>query len=156
MILVAAPWMQEQDPGGEARPLAQSPRHSARQKRAPGRDAGEQEMRRRRFRGLRYQEGEGPRRVCSRLRELCRRWLEPQHRSKEQILELVVLEQFLAILPREMQSGQWGRSVETCAEAVTLAEGLHLGPLRTWRCTSRGRSGSCWEMKTRGFTGTRC
>ncbi|XP_019411956.1 PREDICTED: zinc finger protein 2-like isoform X2 [Crocodylus porosus] len=84
-------------------------------------------MRRRRFRGLRYQEGEGPRRVCSRLRELCRRWLEPQHRSKEQILELVVLEQFLAILPREMQSGQWGRSVETCAEAVTLAEGLHLG-----------------------------
>ncbi|XP_019351875.1 zinc finger and SCAN domain-containing protein 29 isoform X1 [Alligator mississippiensis] len=84
------------------------------------------EMWRRRFRGFRYQEGEGPREVCSRLRELCQRWLEPQHRSKEQMLELVVLEQFLAILPQEMQSQEWGRGVETCAEAVTLAEGFQL------------------------------
>ncbi|XP_059574925.1 zinc finger protein 397 [Alligator mississippiensis] len=85
------------------------------------------EMRRRRFRGFRYQEAAGPREVCGRLRELCRGWLEPQRRSKEQMLELVVLEQFLAILPREMQSWEWGRGVETCAEAVTLAEGFQLG-----------------------------
>ncbi|KYO28644.1 hypothetical protein Y1Q_0000810 [Alligator mississippiensis] len=82
---------------------------------------------RRRFRGLHYQAAAGPQEVCSRLQELCQRWLEPQRRSKEQMLELVVLEQFLAILPREMQSWEWGHGVETCAEAVTLADGFQLG-----------------------------
>ncbi|XP_025051379.1 fibrous sheath CABYR-binding protein-like [Alligator sinensis] len=43
--------------------------------------------------------------------------------SEEQMLEQVVLEQVLAVL----QSWAWGRDVETCAEAVTLAEGLWLG-----------------------------
>ncbi|XP_025051382.1 zinc finger protein 436-like [Alligator sinensis] len=94
---------------------------------ALGDDLPNPETWRQRFRGLRYQEAEGPRDVCSRLRELCQRWLEPQHRSKEQMLELVVLEQFLAVLPREMQSWEWERGVQTCAEAVTLAEGFQLG-----------------------------
>ncbi|KYO26363.1 zinc finger protein 202-like [Alligator mississippiensis] len=79
------------------------------------------------FRGLRYREAEGPRRICSHLRELCRRWLEPQCRSKEQILELVVLEQFLAILPLEMRSWVCRCHVETCTQAVALAEGFQLG-----------------------------
>ncbi|KYO44994.1 zinc finger protein 202-like [Alligator mississippiensis] len=79
------------------------------------------------FRGLRYREAEGPGKICSRLRELCRRWLEPQHSSKEQMLELVVLEQFLAILPPEMWSWVCGCRVETCAQAVALSEGFQLG-----------------------------
>ncbi|XP_006278474.2 zinc finger and SCAN domain-containing protein 30 [Alligator mississippiensis] len=94
---------------------------------APQDDPPALEMRRQRFRGFCYQEAAGPREVCSRLRELCRSWLEPQRRSKEQMLELVVLEQFLAILPQEMQSWEWGRGVETCAQAVALAEGFQLG-----------------------------
>ncbi|XP_014383245.1 zinc finger protein 500-like [Alligator sinensis] len=82
---------------------------------------------RQRFRGFCYMETMGPQEVCSRLWEFALRWLDPQRRSKEQMLELVVLEQLLAILPREMQSWQWGHGVETCAEAVTLAEGFKLG-----------------------------
>ncbi|XP_059579784.1 zinc finger protein 3 isoform X2 [Alligator mississippiensis] len=78
------------------------------------------------FRGLRYREAEGPRKICSRLWQLCRRWLEPQRRSKEQMLELVVLEQFLAILPPEMRSWVCGCRVETCAQAVALAEGFQM------------------------------
>ncbi|XP_059574960.1 SCAN domain-containing protein 1-like [Alligator mississippiensis] len=94
---------------------------------APGHDLPAQHAWRQRFRGLRYREGAGPREVCGRLRELAQRWLEPQRRSKEQMLELVVLEQFLAILPREARSWEWGRGVETCAQAVALAEGVHVG-----------------------------
>ncbi|XP_072860617.1 uncharacterized protein LOC110088371 [Pogona vitticeps] len=85
------------------------------------------EMQRQRFRQFRYQDSEGPREACRRLRELCRRWLKPESRTKEQILELLILEQFLTILPQDIQSWVWERSPETCAQAVALVEGYHMG-----------------------------
>ncbi|XP_048373657.1 zinc finger protein 397-like [Sphaerodactylus townsendi] len=84
------------------------------------------EVQRQRFRQFRYQEAEGPREVCSRLRELCHSWLEPESRTKEQILELLILEQFLTILPKDIQSRVRERGPETCAQAVALAEGFLL------------------------------
>ncbi|NXE02913.1 ZN197 protein, partial [Chaetorhynchus papuensis] len=85
------------------------------------------EMRRLRFRQFRYQEAAGPRDVCRRLRELSRGWLRPEEHSKEQIMELLVLEQFLSILPEDIQSWVWVRHPESCAQAVALAESFQLG-----------------------------
>ncbi|XP_074023958.1 uncharacterized protein [Numenius arquata] len=85
------------------------------------------ELRRLRFRQFRYQEASGPRDVWRRLRELSRGWLRPEVRSKEQIMELLVLEQFLSILPEEIQSWVWVRHPQSCAQAVALAEKFQLG-----------------------------
>ncbi|PNJ74492.1 LOW QUALITY PROTEIN: ZNF445 isoform 5 [Pongo abelii] len=62
-----------------------------------------QELFRQLFRQLRYHESSGPLETLSRLRELCRWWLRPDVLSKSQILELLVLEQFLSILPGELR-----------------------------------------------------
>ncbi|XP_053118575.1 zinc finger and SCAN domain-containing protein 31-like isoform X2 [Hemicordylus capensis] len=95
------------------------------------------EMQRLHFRQFRYQEAEGPREVCSQLRELCCHWLRPGRRTKEQILELLVLEQFLMILPEEIQSWVWVRHPESCAQAVALAE----------ECQRRQQDPGMWEQQ---------
>ncbi|XP_077777339.1 uncharacterized protein LOC114592276 [Podarcis muralis] len=87
-----------------------------------GGDAPSRDTLRQRFREFRYQEAEGPREACGHLWYLCHHWLKPERFSKEQILEQVILEQFLNILPTELQSWVTGSSPETCAQAVGLAE----------------------------------
>ncbi|XP_069885432.1 zinc finger protein 24 isoform X2 [Dipodomys merriami] len=82
------------------------------------------EVFRQRFRQFGYQDSPGPREAVSQLRELCRLWLRPETHTKEQILELVVLEQFVAILPKELQTWVREHHPENGEEAVTVLEDL--------------------------------
>ncbi|XP_021116461.1 zinc finger protein with KRAB and SCAN domains 8 isoform X2 [Heterocephalus glaber] len=83
-----------------------------------------QELFRLRFRQLCYQETLGPREALIQLRALCHQWLRPDLNSKEQILELLVLEQFLTILPEELQTLVKEHQLENGEEVVTLLEDL--------------------------------
>ncbi|EAX03135.1 zinc finger with KRAB and SCAN domains 8 [Homo sapiens] len=83
-----------------------------------------QEVFRLRFRQLRYQETLGPREALIQLRALCHQWLRPDLNTKEQILELLVLEQFLTILPEELQTLVKEHQLENGEEVVTLLEDL--------------------------------
>ncbi|XP_077187397.1 uncharacterized protein LOC143834458 [Paroedura picta] len=97
------------------------------------REAIVRERQRRRFRQFRYQETEGPRAACGRLRELCHRWLKVERSTKEEMVEQLVLEQFLAVLPQGMQNWVWGCGPETCLQAVALAEGFLVRPVDVTR-----------------------
>uniref|UniRef100_A0A7N9CYV7 Zinc finger and SCAN domain containing 30 n=1 Tax=Macaca fascicularis TaxID=9541 RepID=A0A7N9CYV7_MACFA len=83
-----------------------------------------QEVFRQKFRQFSYSDSTGPREALSRLRELCCQWLRPEVHSKEQILELLVLEQFLAILPEELQAWVREHRPENGEEAVIMLEEL--------------------------------
>ncbi|XP_062829422.1 zinc finger protein 25 isoform X2 [Anolis carolinensis] len=69
-----------------------------------------------------YEEAKGPREVCQRLWELGFQWLKPGQNTKEQILELVILEKLLSVLPLELKTWVRAYGPANCAQAVTLAE----------------------------------
>uniref|UniRef100_A0A8C3WR43 SCAN box domain-containing protein n=1 Tax=Catagonus wagneri TaxID=51154 RepID=A0A8C3WR43_9CETA len=93
----------------------------------PG-DCQDPETSRRHFRRFRYEEVAGPEEALSRLRELCCRWLRPEMHSKEQILDLLVLEQFLTILPQEFQAWVRKHFPKSGEEAAAVVRALQRAP----------------------------
>ncbi|XP_036595304.1 zinc finger protein with KRAB and SCAN domains 2 [Trichosurus vulpecula] len=94
-----------------------------------GKDSDSETLRKS-FRQFRYEDVSGPHEAFSRLWELCCQWLMPEVRSKEQILELLVLEQFLNILPKEIQAWAQKQYPESGEEAVALIADLEKEPGR--------------------------
>ncbi|XP_077836286.1 neurotrophin receptor-interacting factor homolog isoform X6 [Macaca mulatta] len=99
-----------------------------------GKHPGDPEAARQRFRQFRYKDMTGPREALDQLRQLCHQWLQPEARSKEQILELLVLEQFLGALPVKLRTWVESQHPENCQEVVALVEGV------TWISEEEG-----WE-----------
>ncbi|XP_033614623.1 zinc finger protein with KRAB and SCAN domains 2 isoform X2 [Fukomys damarensis] len=87
-------------------------------------DSAECETFRKCFRQFCYEDVTGPHEAFSKLWELCCRWLKPEMRSKEQMLEMLVIEQFLTILPKKIQAWAQRQCPESGEEAVALV--VHL------------------------------
>ncbi|CAK7300428.1 Zinc finger protein 444 [Vulpes lagopus] len=77
-----------------------------------------------RFRHFHLGDAPGPREALGLLRALCRDWLRPEVHTKEQMLELLVLEQFLSALPADIQAWVCSRQPQSGEEAVALLEEL--------------------------------
>ncbi|XP_022347999.1 zinc finger and SCAN domain-containing protein 1 [Enhydra lutris kenyoni] len=85
---------------------------------------GDTEACRLRFRQFQYRVAGGPHHALGHLWMLLRQWLRPEAHSKEQIMELLVLEQFLGALPSKMRTWVQSQGPRTCKEAATLVEDL--------------------------------
>ncbi|XP_072497054.1 piggyBac transposable element-derived protein 1 [Notamacropus eugenii] len=87
-----------------------------------------QETFRQRFRQFCYQKTTGPRETLSQLWVLCSQWLRPEIHTKEEIMELLVLEQFLTILPQELQACVKKQFPQNGEEVITILEELEQQP----------------------------
>ncbi|XP_057352526.1 zinc finger and SCAN domain-containing protein 1 [Manis pentadactyla] len=106
-------------------PRSPQPPAPSEQDRAPqSASPGDTEAWRLRFRQFQYRVAGGPHRALGQLWMLCRGWLRPEVHSKEQMLELLVLEQFLGALPSKMRTWVQSQGPRTCREAASLVEDL--------------------------------
>ncbi|MXQ94231.1 hypothetical protein E5288_WYG007300 [Bos mutus] len=80
------------------------------------------EASRQKFRHFQYLEVSGPREALSQLWELSLQWLRPEIHTKKQILELLVLEQFLTILPEEVRTWVNLQHPKNSKEVVSLIQ----------------------------------
>ncbi|XP_017205215.2 zinc finger protein 75D [Oryctolagus cuniculus] len=81
--------------------------------------------------GFRFDEVPGAFEAASRFQELCHQWLQPEIHSKEQIMELLVLERFLTNLPQKTQDWLQKHHLQNLKQAVTLAQYFHREPAET-------------------------
>ncbi|XP_068964814.1 zinc finger protein 397-like [Petaurus breviceps papuanus] len=106
-----------------------------------------QEISRLRFRQFGYSDTPGPREALNKLWELCHQWLRPEIHTKEQILGLLVLEQFLTILPEDLQSWVRDQHPESGEEVVIVLEDLEreLGATGCQVASSTQRDSGAWK-----------
>ncbi|KAM8787451.1 paternally-expressed gene 3 protein isoform 3-T3 [Rhynchonycteris naso] len=87
-----------------------------------GAAAADSEFFHQRFRNFLYVEFVGPRKTLIKLRNLCLDWLQPETHTKEEIVELLVLEQYLTILPERIKPWVRAKRPQSCEKLVTLLE----------------------------------
>ena len=78
-----------------------------------------EETYRQRFRKLPPKGGESPQELITRLKDLATRWAR-ESKSRDQLLDLIVREQFLAILPEDARVAVMERQPKDCEEAVRV------------------------------------
>ena len=75
-----------------------------------------------RFRASRVETGETPKELQTRLKELYDKWMNPRQKSKEEIGDAIVMEQFLCILNPELRTWIQERDPSSSRVAAGLAE----------------------------------
>uniref|UniRef100_A0A8C6URA0 Gypsy retrotransposon integrase-like protein 1 n=1 Tax=Neogobius melanostomus TaxID=47308 RepID=A0A8C6URA0_9GOBI len=75
-----------------------------------------------RFRSLERKEEETPQELQVRLKELYNKWLDPKTKTKEQIGDAIIMEQFLKVISPELRTWIKERDPKTSKEAADMAE----------------------------------
>uniref|UniRef100_G1Q6U1 SCAN box domain-containing protein n=1 Tax=Myotis lucifugus TaxID=59463 RepID=G1Q6U1_MYOLU len=83
------------------------------------------------FRQFHYKEAVRPTDVFNKLLELCSEWLKPKMRSKEQMVKLLTLEQYLTIMPQELETWVTEQCPESTQRILSLLEEIQMKPETT-------------------------
>uniref|UniRef100_A0A803J6L6 SCAN box domain-containing protein n=1 Tax=Xenopus tropicalis TaxID=8364 RepID=A0A803J6L6_XENTR len=104
---------------------------------------------RQRFRAYRYSNFDGPREAYAQLHELLLKWIQPERKTGEQILEMIALEQFIEILPDKVKLWVQEHRPETSTKAISLAEDflLKLFPFSSDLFKGQGKPGKTKREK---------
>ncbi|CAI5648105.1 unnamed protein product [Oreochromis niloticus] len=103
-----------------------------------------------RFRSTSVPVGESVRETYNRIKGLYKRWMHPDSRSKEEIGETIILEQFLRVLQPDVRTWVKEHNPKTGGEAADLAErylAAHREPSKSKMTVGRPRFG---EVKPPG------
>ncbi|XP_042539240.1 zinc finger and SCAN domain-containing protein 22 isoform X1 [Dipodomys spectabilis] len=102
-----------------------------------------------RFRHFHYEDASGPHAALIQLRELCHQWLQPELCTKEQMLELLVLEQFLGSLPAKIQAWVVAQCPKSGEEAAMLVENLtKMLHKRGWELGAESAEANCKQSNS--------
>ena len=97
-------------------PRAESPPSAPRQGTRRENPNSDREELRVRFRTFRTSDESDPIKALRRLRELCSLWLRPDLHTKEQMVDRLVLEQFVKCMPPDIQVLVKSSGAETCKD----------------------------------------
>ncbi|KAF0039188.1 hypothetical protein F2P81_009672 [Scophthalmus maximus] len=79
-----------------------------------------------RFRSTSAEEEETPKELHRRLKDLYDKWMVPKEKTKEQIGDAIVMEQFLRVLKPDLRTWVKERYPTTSTQAAELAEAFHV------------------------------
>ncbi|XP_028937235.1 collagen alpha-1(VIII) chain isoform X2 [Ornithorhynchus anatinus] len=109
----------------------------------PWKDPREEDARHRPFENFADQEASEPREIVERRLRLCHGWSRADRLTEEQILERLVMDRFLALLPWETQARVRQTRLGSVEEAVTLLEDLRPEPRRRRKWPTSPASTMC-------------
>lgn len=122
---------------------------------------------RQRFRQTSTTSGETPTETYNHLKGLYRRWVWPEQRTKEEIGEIIILEQFLRVLPYEVRT--WVKEHEptdglTAARLATQYQNARWGgpprlqstTVRGSKVVERGNEGNTSPVNNKGLVCFHC
>lgn len=95
-----------------------------------------EETHRTRMRETKYEWDKGARWLANLIRSHGMRWLKPQEKEAEEIVEMVWLEQFIRVIPEEAQAWVLKHTPQTLEEAVEVMENFEAAE----RMSRRGRN----------------
>lgn len=74
------------------------------------------------LRSTKLKPGETPKALCQRIKSLVEKWLMPEGKTIESVIDNIVLVQFMAAVPRDIQAFLILQNCRTASEATLLTE----------------------------------
>ena len=114
-----------------------------------------EETYRRRFRSATWRTNEAPVEMLTRITDLAGKWLKSSE-TREKVIDSIVREQFINVLPEEARIWVKERKPKTSKEAGTLAEDFRQARKETWESAAGKFNKRCHICKMMGHLARDC